>query len=45
MKNLEKSWNFKMAIFRPGKVLAKQIKPESFNPSNCRVPSDFVLQR
>ncbi len=30
MKNLEKSWNFKTAFSRPGKVLEKWINPESF---------------
>ncbi len=30
MENLEKSWNFKTTISRPGKVLEKLINPESF---------------
>jgi len=30
MENLEKSWNLKMVISRPGKVLEKKCNPKSF---------------
>jgi len=30
MENLEKSWNFKMVISRPGKFLGKNKNPQSF---------------
>jgi len=30
MENLEKSWNFKMVIFRPGKVMGKNVNHKSF---------------
>jgi len=30
MENLEKSWNFKMVISRPGKVMKKNLNHKSF---------------
>jgi len=30
MENLEKSWNFKMVVSRPGKVMEKNLNPKSF---------------
>jgi len=30
MENLEKSWNFKMVISRPGKVLEKKLLEKSW---------------
>jgi len=30
MENLEKSWNFKMVISRPGKVMEKNLNHKSF---------------
>lgn len=33
MKNLEKSWNFKMVISRPGKVLEKNEIPKVLEKS------------
>jgi len=30
MENLEKSWNFKMVISRPGKVMGKNLNHKSF---------------
>jgi len=30
MENLEKSWNFKMVISRPGKVIVKNLNHKSF---------------
>jgi hypothetical protein len=33
MKNLEKSWNFKMVISRPGKVLEKNKVPKVLEKS------------
>jgi len=33
MENLEKSWDFKMVISRPGKVLVKKIIPKALEKS------------
>jgi len=30
MENLEKSWNFKMVVSRPGKVMEKNLNHKSF---------------
>jgi len=33
MENLEKSWDFKMVISRPGKVLEENVIPKVFEKS------------
>jgi len=38
MENLEKSWNFKMVMSRPGKVLEKKK-----NPKNVKKVVEFFL--
>jgi len=45
MENLEKSWNFKMVISRPGKVMEKNLNHKRFGKSHGNLLKSHVHLR